>query len=228
MNQKTVLLGVLGVSLLVVAQNLTPLMSVVFLGGQLPSLPLGIWLFIAFTLGLISSRLITIILQSSTSVREYREYIDELEPPSTRKANVTSNPVTERSRSEPSRSERTPRKNIFSKSQDSVDSSVDSEDDWEAEPPKPPQEWEEEPSNPVTWGHGEQESQNTYRSSPNPPERPTEKPKDTVYDADYRVIIPPYGSSPPSPSPPPAPKQEQDTTDWERSDSNPLEDEDWV
>ncbi|MDJ1175038.1 hypothetical protein [Roseofilum capinflatum] len=217
MNQKTVLLGVLGVSLLVVAQNLTPLMPVVFLGGKLPSLPLGIWLFIAFTLGLISSRLITIILQSSKSVRDYRDYTDEPEPRSTQKANRTSTPPTQRSS----------RKNFFSKSQDSVDSSVDSEDDWE-QASKPPQEWEEERSNPVTWGNGDQESGNTYRSRPQPPERPTEKPKDTVYDADYRVIIPPYGSPPPSPSPPPPAKPGQDTTDWERPNSNPSEDEDWV
>ncbi len=227
MNQKNVLLGVLGIGLVAVAQNLTLSMSVVFLGGKLPSLPLGIWLFIAFTLGLISSRLITIILQSSDGVIEYTS---EQEISSTRKTNVASNPVTDSSRSERSRSDRSgsspkesnrsPGKNFFSKSK----RSVDSEDDWE-QTPKPHKEWEEERPNPVTWGNGEQESQNTYRSVSKPPERPTEKPKDTVYDADYRVIIPPYGASAPSP---PTPKKENDTTDWDTQDSNPSEDRDWI
>ncbi|MBP0028666.1 hypothetical protein [Roseofilum sp. Guam] len=230
MNQKNVLLGVLGIGLVAVAQNLTPSMSVVFLGGKLPSLPLGIWLFIAFTLGLISSRLITIILQSADGVSEYT---DEPETDSTRKTNIASNPVTDGSRSDRSRSDqsgsspqernRSPGKNFFSKSK----RSVNSEDDWE-QTPKPPKEWEEERPNPVTWGNGEQDSQNTYRSVSKPPERPIEKPKDTVYDADYRVIIPPYGASAPPPTPPSAPKKEKDTTDWDTQDSNPSEDQDWV
>jgi hypothetical protein len=198
MNQKTVLLGVLGVSLLVVAQNLTPLMSVVFLGGRSPSLPLGIWLFIAFTLGLISSRLITIILQGSNSVRDYTNAPDSNSTPK----NKFSSGQT-----------------FFSKSKRPIDSG----EDWE-QASKPPGEWQEERPDPVTWGNGEPNNQNTYRSRSQPSERPTEKPKDTVYDADYRVIIPPYGS--PSPSPAPVPQPE--TTDWDVPSSKPSEDEDWV
>jgi len=232
MNQKTVLLAVLGVSLLLVAQNLTPL-PLVFLGGKLPSLPLGIWLFIAFTLGLISSRLITIILQSSNSIRdrdeESRDPIEKPEPDSTRRDTFTSTRFSERSPGQSS-----PPQSFFSKSQPPADS----EDDWE-KAPNPPQEWEQERPNRVTWGNGEQEDQNTYRSSPQPPERAKDKPKDKdqsqdkVYDADYRVIIPPYGtSSPPPPTPPtPSPsaeKESKETMDWDAPDSNPSDDEDWV
>lgn len=207
MNQKTVLLGVLGVSLLVVAQNLTPLMSVVFLGGRSPSLPLGIWLFIAFTLGLISSRLITLILQGSNSVRDYTNDPETDSTPVER-------PVTERSRSD-----RSPGQTFFSKSKRPIDSG----EDWE-QASKPPGEWQEERPNSVSWGNGEPENQNTYRSRPQPSERPTEKPKDTVYDADYRVIIPPYGSQTPSPAPAPRPE----TTDWDAQSAKSSEDEDWV
>ncbi len=171
MDRQTVLLMALGLSLGVVAQNLSPALPVVFLGMRSPSIPLGVWLFIAFTLGLITSRLVKMVLSWQLGSASPSQRKSPYQRP-TRLWDQESKEVPEVS---------PPENFSFSKS---------------SEPNSLTQDWEQPSEVSEVW-----EGQRRDRSAAGDRRsaQSSSQTKENVYDTDYRVIIPPVSAPPPSP-----------------------------
>jgi hypothetical protein len=195
---------------IVVGSNLSELMAVVILSQPTVALPIGLWLLIAIGLGLLSSSAIQLLLflqrrSLSTKVRKlqqrlqeqdediftYRsaapEDLAETEPPN---PEIKRNRFSFRRQQEPLKSEP-----IFTSPRSTV-SIEDDGNDWEDEPRSNRQlDWDDvPPTNPQP-----PRSQPAAYSNPRPVESrftSTREPElartDEVYDADFRLLQPPY------------------------------------
>ena len=219
MNQRIILSIALGVSLVFVAQNLTPALPVVFLGMRSPALPVGIWLFLGFTLGAIVSKLMGSILRWSATLQSPPESREAGRPRGDRPIDPPKPPPSS-----------TPTERI------SFTKSSTSSEDWEQDNP-PIQEWDNR-----EWDKTSESFQSdSFQSDSFPVENPPPSPPrrvENVYDTDYRVIIPPYSPMSPPPTQPPAKDSIQDKpqspplssgdSDWENRDRSAADDEEWI
>jgi uncharacterized integral membrane protein len=218
-----ILLLVLGGLCVFVVQNQT-LISLVLLGNIItPKLPLGIWVLLFGTAGLFTTlvgQFLNRLLSSSTSARTY---LDEPEPPQPRSPQRKKSPKTTNTTQQQT-----------TRLQESLDSSdwesqsnpdwakPDVNDDWDIE--NPPQEptftrpnFERNLTDTQSQSfEAKQEPKTSSRSGSvysyryrDDPESDSSK-RDQIYDANYRVITPPYS-------------QESQSTNNERT-----EDEDWI
>jgi uncharacterized membrane protein YciS (DUF1049 family) len=183
-----------------IGSNLPSIVTVVVLSQPTVMLPVGVWLIIAIGLGLLSSITIQLLvwLQRRTLTKKIRQLQSRLqdvgedvftyaappaEPP-------ISNPRSSRSNFESSNSPPN-----FTTPPPVKPQSIDNSDDWEYEPVVNPQpEWEDSPP----------PRQQTVKA----PERSSYTPRQTfvddndldaregVYDADFRLIQPPYKAPP--------------------------------
>ncbi|WP_373540895.1 hypothetical protein [Chamaesiphon sp.] len=213
-----VILILLGI---IIGSNLLPTMTVVILNQPTVALPIGVWLAIAIGAGLLSSSLIqlAIFVDRRLLDRQLRQQQSRIRQPDPDIFTYTSaspetddsspdksaTPPTKTSRFKSYRSPLTDRSNHPPSAQPT---SVDDSDDWDAEPaanrqldwedsplPFRPQQWSSPPhrSTIVNDLPPERQSQRIYPdrdtasidSEPQPPSR-------EVYDADFRLIQPPY------------------------------------
>ncbi|MDJ1182002.1 hypothetical protein [Roseofilum casamattae] len=225
MNQRIILSIALGVSLVFVAQNLTPTLSVVFLGMRSPALPVGIWLFLGFTLGAIVSKLMGSIVRWSATLQSPAKGREE----ESRRGNRSTNPPN------PPSSTATERISFTKSSTSSAD--------WEQENP-PIEEWDnrewDKTSNSFQSDSFQSDSfqSDSFQSDSFPVENPPPPPQrrvENVYDTDYRVIVPPYSPGSPPPAEQPAQDSIQDkpksppfpsgNSDWENREAASSDDE---
>ena len=196
---------------IVVGSNLLPTMTVVILNQPTVALPIGVWLMIAVGAGLLSSSLIQLLV--SVDRRLLKRQIRQLQSRSPQQGEDTftyTSPATEADSSSRDKSD-TPsattsrfksyRSNLadrFNHPPSAQPRAVD-EDDWKAEPAVNRQlDWED----PLP--QSQQNLQSSINSSTTQTERistdrSTEKPlrpalqtSREVYDADFRLIQPPY------------------------------------
>ncbi len=180
-----------------VGSNLIPTMTVTFLNQPTITLSIGLWVAIAIGLGLLSSSIFQFLIflerrQLDRQIRQLQSRLKQDEDIFT----YTSEPpkVDYRSEDRVAREPATPieppspKKSIFSsyrsnfadtfKSKPANNRIVDDEDDWDAEPVSNRQlEWDDSAPKP---------RQQTFVSDAQPIRR------DEVYDADFRLIQPPY------------------------------------
>ncbi|WP_414527710.1 LapA family protein [Nodularia chucula] len=190
-------IALLGMLTLLLVQNWSPVLSLVFLGARTLPLPLATWIFFSAAAGAITSLLITTLLKVSnyfgeqqqrpykstkTSPRSPRTPREEFTPSPQRPTNVGSQPESP------------------SKTFDDWDTEGES-DDWDFDeeepkaprptPPNPPvrdSQTYERPQEPQS----SSQSGSVYSYNYRQPENTAVGKTESVYDADYRVIIPPY------------------------------------
>jgi hypothetical protein len=186
---------------IIVGSNLIPTMTVTFLSQPTIALPIGLWVAIAIGLGLLSSSVFQffILLERRSLDRKIRQlqgrlkqediftYKPEPSQVDFREERATREPV------EPT--ELPPKKSIFSsyranfsnrfKSKPTAKRAVvdDGDDDWDVSPvPNRQLDWDDEPA-PAPRNNYTSASDRSYAE----PVR-----RDEVYDADFRLIQPPY------------------------------------
>jgi uncharacterized membrane protein YciS (DUF1049 family) len=180
-----------------IGSNLSPIVTVVVLSQPTVMLPVGVWLIMAIGLGLLSSITIQLLvwLQRRTLTKKIRQLQSRLqdvgEDVFTYAAHAPEHPRSSRSNFENSNSQPN-----FTTPPPVKPQSIDNSDDWEYAPVVNPQpEWEDSPPPP---------RQQTVKA----PERSSYTPRQTfvddndldaregVYDADFRLIQPPYKAPP--------------------------------
>jgi len=157
------LVAVLGGLTLLLAQNWSPVLSLGFLGMRSHPLPLALWIFFSAAAGAFTYLvIITLSNLSSISVGQQRKT----------PANSPKTQTTPNQKPDPPRTSPPPTPN-------------QKPDDWEATANALDDDW----GDPKT---SEPQSGSVYSYSYNEPKNTAVGKSESVYDADYRVIIPPY------------------------------------
>lgn len=187
----TLLVGVLGGLTLLLVQNWSPVLSLVFLGMRTQPLPLAIWILFSIAAGAGTSILISILFKLSNYFVE--------QPRQTRFKSPATPPRAETTRiQEPTpRPSNPPRASTSEDFDDWETGGADNDWDFDEQPQETPnpktQPFRDAPSyeretEPKTGSQSGSVYSYSYREPKNTAAGKTE----SVYDADYRVIIPPY------------------------------------
>jgi hypothetical protein len=214
------LLTVLGGLTLFALSNASPTLSLIFLGMKTPPLPLATWIGIAIATGAVTSFFLQLLsyLQRGNSPRRIEQLGDV--PPQTRYARResprTQTPEPQTRYTSPPPPPETPRSGVASDWEESSSENWDFEEepaatsspkDFNREPPRSASQTErtsfETKQEPKTGSQAGSVYSYSYRDQ-DIKESGVGKP-DTVYDANYRVIAPPYQK-------PPEPEENDD--DW--------------
>ncbi|MGL5081641.1 MAG: hypothetical protein ACRC8A_09145 [Microcoleaceae cyanobacterium] len=246
------LLAILAALSVLVFQNFSPALSLVFLGTQSPALPLSLWILMAIAAGLLTSLLIFTLFQlapartgsafqpSSTSQQVKRavqpEFVQESAQDS--ESYRWSTHPSQRVEPEPEPYPESNRYGFVSEPQATTQandsgpmSSSQISDDWETEV-KPIRTWEghDPAETDASSRSGEKFDQGSdYETQQSPqtknwsgsvysygyqkPDQPETSQPESVYDADYRVIVPP-------PSAPTQIQSDPDDEDWGLDDED--------
>ncbi|MEH2056071.1 MAG: LapA family protein [Nostoc sp.] len=217
------LVAVLGGLTLLLVQNFSPALSLVFLGVRTQPLPLAIWILFSTATGGFTSILIATLFNLSnyfvTGQRQTPNRVTATSPraKTTRREEPTSRPVTP---PPPASKREEPSSDVF----DDWETNG-SGDDWnfdeksEGTPTPNPQ--AQQPRDSKTYerqseAKSSSQSGSVYSYSYREPKNTAAGKTESVYDADYRVIVPPYQ--------PPTTKADDD--DWEFfEDDDDLEDD---
>jgi hypothetical protein len=245
---------------IVVGSNLSELMAVVILSQPTVALPIGLWLLIAIGLGLLSSSAIQLLLffqrrSLSTKVRKLQQRLQEQDEdiftyrsaaPEDLAETEAPNPEIKRNRFSFRRKQEPVQSEPIFTSPRSTSPIEDDVNDWEDEPRSNRQlDWDDLPPPPTR-------AQPAAYSNPRPVESrfaSTREPElvrtDEVYDADFRLIQPPYKQAQPEYEEPedaededeleyeeeefepPATAKEPKFTDRSNRQTDRLDDEDW-
>ncbi len=205
------LLVVLGGLSLLLAQNLSPTLPIVFLGMRTPALPLAVWILICLGSGALTTLLVASLFKVSNY---FARLVGQKNPQFSNEANRTAR------RSEPASS---PKKPPTSNSQSNRQADADdwnednADDDWEFEDTSTPASSVkdrdyERPQQPRSGS----KSGSSYSYSYKEPQDSGVGKTESVYDADFRVLTPPY-------KPPIAQPEEED---WGFEEEDDFEDDD--
>lgn len=192
------LLVVLGGLTLLLVQNFSPVIPLTFLGMKTQALPLAIWILFSTAAGAFTSLLITSLFKLSNYF--VGKQLPRLESPASYTSEKSTRFEDNRSRPEtpPSKSAS---KTVSRKADDDWDTDNSAEDDWEFTGQK---------GGEYRSTGSSTSSQNTKQTQPEPKNSSSSgsysysynEPKNTgvgktesIYDADYKVIIPPYRPS---------------------------------
>ncbi len=198
--QIILLLVILGGLALLLVQNWSPVLPLVFLGFTTPALPLAVWILISLAAGAGTSLAIASLFKiANYFAQPKRSQKRQVKPPS--RPQPASNSYTERPTQEASKNN--------SSADDWLDEPINDED-WHLEENPP----EKKDSPPYSQDSRSYEVNNEPKSSKRQgsvysynyrePESSGVGKSESVYDADYRVLTPPYRS--------PNPVQEDE--DW--------------
>ena len=189
------LLVVLGGLTLLLAQNWSPVLPLVFLGMKTQALPLAIWILISVTAGAITSLLITALFKLSNYFAAKQLWQRRRDVGAAQTSSNT------RRTDAPSSANRSESSNTNSTSSDASDWDTDSsgDDDWDfdedAEKTKNSQ-FKDEVRDPTNYERQQQpkssqQSGSVYSYGYREPNNSAVGKTESVYDADYRVIVPP-------------------------------------
>ena len=190
--------------------NLLSMMTVVILNQPTVVLPIGVWLIIAIGAGLLSSSLIQLLI--SVDRRLLKRQIQQLQSRSSQQdedtftytSSATESDSSSRDKSDTPSAKTSPFKSYRSNLTDrfnhppSAQPRVVDDDDWEAEPAVNRQlDWEDSPpprqQNPQSPINSPTQTERIYTDrSTEKPFRPAQQTSREVYDADFRLIQPPY------------------------------------
>ncbi|MEW5857901.1 MAG: LapA family protein [Cyanobacteriota bacterium] len=229
------LMLVLGSVALLALQNLSPVLALVFLGAKTQALPVGVWILAAIATGALTGSFLQLLsyLQRRPLQARIRK-LEAAEPPPR-----SSQPRRETAQSTSSTQQTSytppppPQASNPDTDGDDWEEEVADDDDWEEEEPRdrPPspqpsaKEFVEERER--TTYERQQEPKSASRSgsvysySYREPRNSGVGKTEAVYDANYRVITPPYQA------PEPVRKTNQDEEDWGFEDEDDEFDNDW-
>lgn len=218
------LLAVLGCLTLLLVQNWSPVLPLVFLGLQSQPLPLSMWILFSVVAGAFTSLFITGCFQLSN-------YFAQSKPRKRRKAAETSPPRSTQSSKANYTAANTSQPKTASTTSDNFNEweSDASDDDWDfdAKTDKTPKYDTQEPVKDRTNYEVNNEPKSSSRSgsvysySYREPSNSGVGKTESVYDADYRVLTPPYQQSNTSNTS----NTSQDDDDWGFEDDEDWEDE---
>ncbi|MBD2564979.1 MULTISPECIES: LapA family protein [Nostoc] len=220
------LVAVLGGLTLLLVQNFSPALSLVFLGVRTQPLPLAIWILFSTTTGAFTTVLIATLFNLSNYFGGGQRQTSDrrsVTPPRA-KGNRREEPTSRPASSPPPASKKEePTSDVF----DDWETNGSRDDDWnfderseEAPNPNPQA---QQPRDSKTYERQSEvksssQSGSVYSYSYREPKNTAAGKTESVYDADYRVIIPPYQ--------PPATNQADDD-DWDFfDDDDDFEDDD--
>jgi hypothetical protein len=241
---------------IVVGSNLSELMAVVVLSQPTVALPIGLWLIISIGLGLISSSAIQLLLflqrrSLSKKVRQLQQRLQEQDEdiftyrsavPEDSIETEVPNPQIKRNRFSFRRQQEPVESEPIFTSPRSTSPSQDDGNDWEDEPRSNRQlDWDEVPlptPQPSRYQPAADAKSRPIESRFTSTRDPELARTDEVYDADFRLIQPPYKQAQPEYEEdeyedeeeefePPATVREPKFTDRSNRQSDRLDDEDW-
>lgn len=220
------LVAVLGGLTLLLVQNWSPALSLVFLGVRTQPLPLAIWILFSTATGAFTSILIaTLFKLSNYFLGGQRQTPDRRSATSPRaKATQREEPTSRPASSPPPGSKKEqPSSDVF----DDWETNSSRDDDWnfdeKSEEAPTPNPQAQQPRDSTTYerqseAKSSSQSGSVYSYSYREPKNTAAGKTESVYDADYRVIIPPY--QPPT-------TNQADDDDWEFfDDDDDFEDDD--
>ncbi len=185
------LVGVMGSLTLLLVQNLSPVLPLTFLGMRTQSLPLALWILFSTTAGALTSLLIASLFKLSN-------YFVGQKRPSPPKSTNSREPIP-RTEASPTPASKT--ESRASNASDDWDLENSKDDDWDFEESKnvasTPNSQNTRVNDSKT--NERQQESNSSSKSGSVYSYGYQEPKDSgvgktesVYDADYRVIVPPY------------------------------------
>jgi len=212
------LVAVLGGLMLLLAQNWSPAIPLVFLGLRTQPLSLAMWMLFSSAAGAFTSLLISGLVQLSSSrykmqQRQTRSYPTEDSP----RVNQRSRPneYYQRKSTPPPASTPQPPDEFDNNEDDDWDLDKNANDDWEFEERFDSREKQTTDSRSSytkiqddTDYEDFQEADSSYSDQKNDLKNPYPRKTESIYDADYRVIIPP-----PNPSATPKTSDDADNND---------------
>ncbi|MES1022594.1 LapA family protein [Gloeocapsa sp. BRSZ] len=213
------LLVVLGGLTLLLLQNWSPVLPLVFLGGRSQALPLAVWILLSIAAGALSALLIAGLFKTSNyfaQSRVKRRSIGDRTPPRPNQRTVKQEYTTAASATYSSAASTT------TDPTDDWNSDNSTDEDWNFEENPTPGNFPPETTinNSKTYevspdSSRTNSSSSVYSYSSSEPRNTSVGKTESVYDADYRVITPPYGSRNPT----------EDDEDWGFEDDE-FDDED--
>lgn len=225
------LVAVLGILTLLLVQNWSPVLSLVFLGVRSLSLPLAMWIFFSTAAGAFTSLFITTLLKVSNYFGEQQRQRPYKSAGTSPRAKATT------SREEPQPPPYRPStaasqtESATSKAFDDWETNDRRNDDWdfdEQQPQAPTPSPQTPPVRDSQTYERQQEPQSrsqsgsVYSYNYREPKNTAVGKTESVYDADYRVIIPPY--EPPTTKQ--VDEQADDDDDWKFFEDDDFENED--
>ncbi|MFN6483673.1 MULTISPECIES: LapA family protein [unclassified Nostoc] len=193
------LVAVLGGLTLLLIQNFSPALSLVFLGVRTQPLPLAIWILFSTTTGAFTSILIaTLFNLSNYFVAGQRQTPNRVTATSSRaKATQREEPASRSASPPPASKKEEPSSEVF----DDWETNGSRDDDWnfyeKSESAPTPNSQAQQPRDSTTYERQSEakrssQSGSVYSYSYREPKNTAAGKTESVYDADYRVIIPPY------------------------------------
>jgi len=218
--QIVLLLVVLGGLGLLVAQNLSPILPIVFLGMKTQALPVAMWIMLAIALGFFTSAFLQLLnyLQRRPLLARIRQ-LEAQQRTSTSARSESSQTTSRQTSYTPPPQQSTP--------------TNDDASDWDAEESEEDEDWDID-EEPETTSRKDPRDARNYEVKQEPKTSTVtgsvysygyREPQDSgvgrteaVYDANYRVITPPYHE--------PSKNQEEEEDDWGFEDDEEDEDRD--
>ncbi|WP_071188619.1 hypothetical protein [Trichormus sp. NMC-1] len=206
------LVAVLGGLMLLLVQNLSPALPLVFLGMRTQALPLALWIFLSIATGAFTSILIATLLKFTNYFAQPPERTSSQSPVNSQRVRTTP------------RKESTPYPSSPPPATSKPDYTTSQEfDDWETKPTDDDWDFEEQPQTASAKTAEPQQAPKTASQPGSVYSYNAQEPKNTgvgktesIYDADYRVIIPPYQ---------PSTTNQADDDDWDFFEDDEFEDE---
>ncbi|BAY76466.1 hypothetical protein NIES25_29150 [Nostoc linckia NIES-25] len=205
------LVAILGGLTLLLVQNWSPPLSLVFLGLRSQPLPLAMWVLFSTVTGAFTSIFIATLFKLSNYFAPAQRQTPDTTATSPRaKANRREEPTSGRPSPPPAGKKQEPNNDVF----DDWETNS-SGDDWDfdekSEEASTPNPQTQQPRDSKTYERQSQPksssgSGSVYSYSYREPKNTAAGKTESIYDADYRVIIPPYQ--------PPTTNQADDDDDW--------------
>jgi len=186
--------------IIILVQNLSPSLPLMFLGMRSQALPLALWILLSITAGIFTSLIITRLLKFATDLNL-----------------LAQQPIPKSIPTPPRVRQNTPPP----KSSPPPVSQVDDEfDDWDTN--RNQDDWDDDSQSEEEISPNQQSSNSrpssVYSYSSQEPKNTAVGKTESVYDADYRVIIPPYQESDKNPA--------TDDDDWDFFEDDDFEGDD--
>ena len=185
---------------IILVQNLSPSLPLMFLGMRSQALPLALWILLSITAGIFTSLIITRLLKFATDLNLLAQQPIPKSIPT---------PPRVRQNTPPPKSPSPP-----------VSQADDEFDDWDTN--RNQDDWDDDSQSEEEISPNQQSSNSrpssVYSYSSQSPKNTAVGKTESVYDADYRVIIPPYQESDKNPA--------TDDDDWDFFEDDDFEDDD--
>ncbi|MBF2064075.1 MAG: LapA family protein [Calothrix sp. C42_A2020_038] len=219
----TILVVVLGGLTLLLAQNFSPALPLRFLGTQTQPFPLAMWLLFSTVAGATTSLIVSSLFgfaglsrqpspKSTVSGSRTKSYYHQDNTSGSEKE------FTQSSQSNEYKSNRSSRENDWDLEAESEDWDFEEAPSKTTAPKQDKRDRRESDEVDERRQHNKAASQpdSSYSYSYREPKNSGVGKTESIYDADYRVIIPPYNPESNRPSPPPSSTQEEseDDDDW--------------